>query len=60
MTTASAGQVGSVSVQGSGGGMGGRYRWFVQCGWAVELRFSCAVLHVPLLDKRNIVSPILR
>jgi hypothetical protein len=60
MTTASTGRVGSVWVWGSSGGAGGRCRRFVQCGWAVGLRFSYTVLHVPLLDKRDVVGPILR
>jgi hypothetical protein len=59
MTAASAGQLGSVWVRGSGSSAGGRCRWFVQCGWAVGLRFSCAVLHVPFLDEHDIVGPIL-
>jgi hypothetical protein len=54
------GRVGSVWVQGSDGVAGGRHRWFIWCGWAVGLRFSCAVLHVHLLDECDAVGPILR
>jgi hypothetical protein len=60
MAAASAGRVGSVWVRGNDGVAGGRCRWFVRCGWAVGLRFSCVGLHVPLLDERDVVSPILR
>jgi hypothetical protein len=60
MTAASAGRVGSVWVHGSGSGVGGRCRQFVQSIWAVGLRFLCAVLHVPFLDGHDIVGPILR
>jgi hypothetical protein len=47
-------------VQSNNSVVGGRHEWFVQCGWAVGLRFLCAVLHVPLLDERDVVGPILR
>jgi hypothetical protein len=60
MAAASASQVGSMWVQGNNSIVGGRYRWFVRYGWAVGLRFSCAVLHVPLLDEHDVVGPILR
>jgi hypothetical protein len=58
MTAASTCRVGSVWVRGSGSSAGGRCRWFVQCGWTVGLRFSCAVLHIPFLDECNVVGPI--
>jgi hypothetical protein len=60
VAAASASQVGSIWVQGNNSIVGGRHQQFVWCRWVVELHFSCVVLYVPLLDKHDIVGPILR